>query len=379
MKKIKGLFLLSLGLPLLAGCQKTDYTEKMEAAKESAISIVSVSYIKFSQSEGIGLEGAKLINEYTHDGFTFSFEYEVKPYNNKTYDIEYLKVNDDILEVEIPTFSELNTDGTKTISYAAYVLHGTVKYAGSDGDKELLPNKVGTVVGEGNWNVRINAQDVKPVWERIADARKKASGATVVTSGYICAFMNPVDNGEFYNGVWIADGSDGMMLYSGNLDSIFGTYHIGDLIFVIGTASPYNGLFEVKPSAIVNDATHDNVVKPAEFKERSEADLAAFTSDNCSDLVKVQIQITSDLSETVSQSSKAINVKVKVGATTYTLYLNKHTNTQQRQDFIDKVNNNVGKTATLTTVMGYSNNTLQFTGCVITNGGSLADMITYAD
>ena len=47
--------------------------------------------------------------------------------------------------------------------------------------------------------------------------------------------------------------------------------------------------------------------------------------------------------------------------------------------FIDKVNNNVGKTATLTTVMGYSNNALQFTGCVITNGGSLTDMITYAD
>ncbi|MGM9873876.1 MAG: hypothetical protein ACI31G_03025 [Bacilli bacterium] len=379
MKKIKGLFLLALGLPLLAGCQNTNHTAEMEAARDDAIGLVSVAYNKFSSSDGINLAGAKLIEEQVVNNFKFSFEYEVQPYNNTTYDIEYLKVENNLLVVEIPTFAELNSDDSQTITYAAYVLHGTVKYAGYDGEKEVLPKLVNTTVATHDWRVRINAEEVKPVWERIAEARTKATGQTVVTSGYVCAFMNPVDSGEFYQGVWVADGSNGMMLYSGCLDSFFGNIQIGDLILVIGTASPYNGLFEVRPTSISEDASHASVVNEAVFAERTEAELAAFTAVNCSDLVKVPVTINSDLSSTTAAASTAISVSVSVGSTSYTLYLNKHTNTEHRQEFIDKVNANVGKTAYLTTVMGYNSSKLQFTGAVIVNGGSLADMITFVD
>lgn len=381
MKKIKGLFLTLLGLPLLAGCQKVDYTKAMEEARDQAISLVTVSYNKFSASEGLGLAGAKLIQTQIVNDFSFTFEYEIRSYNNTTYNIEYLKVNNGLLEVEIPTFSELNPNGGQAVTYAAYVLHGTIKYGGyvAEGKKEVLPKLVGTKVSESDWRVRINAEEIKPVWEKISAVRTKTKGQTVVTSGYVCAFMNPVDSGEYKNGVWIADGSDGMMLYGGSLTSVFGSLKIGDFILVIGEASPYNGLFEVVPSSITEDLAHTSVVAPAEFKERTEAELKAFTTDNCSDLIKTPITITTDLTDKTAEASKAISVSVKVGSTSYTLHLNKHTNTEQRQEFIDYVNANKGKTAVLTTVMGYNSNTFQFTGCVITQGGSLTSMITFVD
>ena len=371
MKKIFKLsFLALLAFPALVGCQQGSSEKKdggIEAAAKKAISQIGVYYGQYSGSDGINLAGADLYQEYTVDSYTFALSYAVAPVSG-TYEIEYLKIEGNKLVVEIPTFAELNADGSEKITYAAYSLTATLKHDG----KELEQ--------KGNWKIRINAEKVKPVWEKIIDARKKTSG-TVVTSGYVVALMNDKQDGEFSNGVWIADGNDGMMLYGGNLASYFSSLKIGTYVFVSGAASPYNGLFEVKPSVInLNEAPRANVAVP-EFKVTTEAELNAFTADNCSDPVLFEnVTITTNVAELANAAaSTAITLNLKVGNTSIAYYANKHTATEDRQALVDLLKANAGKTCSVKSVMGYNAGAFQISGAVLTEGGSLADNFIFAD
>lgn len=383
MKNIIKLSLLTiLALPAMVGCaNKGGSKEDLEKVAKTAAAEVGVAYSGYAGSDGLGLAGAKLITEYTVDEtYNFKFEYSVAPIN-KAYEIEYLKVEEAKLVVEIPTFAELEAQGFSGATYAGYKLSAKIKYAGvAEGKKEQYASYKDKEVGEGShWNIRINAETVKPVWQKISEARLKEKGETVVTTGYVTAFMNPVQDSEYSNGIWIADGADGMMLYGSSLTAYFGALHIGDMIMVIGPASPYNGLFEVNgPTIAFVDTTPEPIAQPV-WTEVNEATLATYDAVKANDPVIIRDAIiTSDVSET-TVGTGAISLDVKVGNTTYTYYLNKHTSAEHRQAVIDKINANVGKAVTIKSILGYNSGKLQITGCVITDNGGIADCLTFAD
>ena len=367
MNKLLKFSILSLmAIPAIAGCGSKNDSAKVEEAAKQAIADVGVAYSKFSSSSGISLAGAKVITEYKVGDYEFKFDYTVAPMGN-AYSIEYLKIDTEKsrLVVEIPTFQELEDQGFAGATYAGYKLNASVKHA----DKEVATQ---------SWNVRINAEKVKPVWQKLSEARLKDSGSTVVTTGYVTAFMNPVQDAEFMNGIWIADGADGMMLYGNSLTAYFGVLKIGSLVMVIGEASPYNGLFEVKnPTVEFVDEAPEGVVAPV-WTEIGEAELKAYEAVKASDPVTIpNATITSDLSGQTAADSKAITIKFKVGTTTFDYYLNKHTSTAHRQAVIDLVNANVGKTVTIKSVLGWNSGSRQVTGCVIVEGGTIADSLVF--
>ncbi|MCQ2776544.1 MAG: hypothetical protein MJ217_02330 [Bacilli bacterium] len=381
MKKIlKTGLLFLLAAPCLAACgQSNGPAVDLNKLAQNAINNLGVAYGEYAQTNGISLAGGKVIKEFTVDNHVFGFDYTVT--TTGTYKYEYLKLTEDKLEVKIPTFADLNADGTNTITYAAYQLNAKVTYKGVvEGEKEDAKSQIDKVIVENKtWNIRINAETVEPVWQKLSEARKKENGETVVTTGYVCAIMNNKDDSEYQNGVWLADGDAGMMLYGSALTAYFGALHIGDKLMVIGTASPYNGLFEVKPTklAIVDSTPED--IAPTVFKKCTEADLKAMTVANCSDPVEFEnVTIVTDLTGKLAENSTAITIKVKIGETEMTYYVNKHTNTAERQALIDLINANKGKTCTLKTVMGYNSGTLQFTAAMINEGGSICDNIIFA-
>lgn len=384
MNKLLKLSALSLlALPLLAGCGKANDTKGLQEAAKQAVAEVGVAYTGYSGSEGISLAGGKLIQEYTHDIYKFAFTYSVAP-NAKAYQVEYLKVEDGKLVVEIPTFDELETQGFTGATYAAYVLSAKVTYKGVvDGQKEKYAKQVDKEVAfeknPAEWKIRINAEKVKPVWQKISQARLKAKGETVVTTGYVTAFMNPVQDSEYSNGVWIADGADGMMLYGNSLVAYFGALHIGDMIMVIGPASPYNGLFEVNgPTIAFVDTTPEPIAEPV-WTKIGESELSSYGAVNANDPVIIEnAEITTDVSSMTAKDSTAINLSVKVGSKTISYYLNKHTATAHRQAVIDAIKANAGKKVTIKSVLGWNSDKLQITGCVIVDGGTIANSLTFA-
>ena len=72
--------------------------------------------------------------------------------------------------------------------------------------------------------------------------------------GYVTGKM-----GDTYAGVYVASGDMGIMLYAGNLEAQWNAngLKVGDLVDVMGAASPYNGLFEVKPQWVKKAAQSD--------------------------------------------------------------------------------------------------------------------------
>ena len=368
MKKLfKFSTLALLAIPAIVGCNGKNNGKNYEAQAKTAIAQVGVSYSSFAGTDGISLAGTKLITEYEVEGISFTFAYSVAPIGN-AYEIEYLKVDTEKsrLVVEIPTFAELEAQGFAGATYAAYKLSAEVSH---DGKK----------AADASWNIRINAEEVKPVWQKISEARLKESGATVVTTGYVTAVMNNADDAEYQNGVWVADGADGMMLYGASLTAYFTSLHIGDMILVIGQASPYNGLFEVKnPSISFVDESPEAIAQPV-WTEIGETELNSYDAVKANDPVTIpNATIVSDMSGKTAAANTAISIDVKVGGKTITYYLNKHTNTAQRQAVIDAINANSGKTVTIKSVLGWNASKLQITGCVVLEGGGLVDSLTFS-
>lgn len=382
MKNIIKLSLLAvLAIPAMVGCGgKGGSKEDLEQSAKTATAEVGVAYSGYSSSEGLGLAGAKLITEYTVGDAQFKLEYSVAAMA-KAYTIEYLKIEEEKLVVEIPTFAELEEQGFSGATYAAYKLSAKVTYLGAkEGAKEQFSSYIDKEIGEGaSWNIRINAETTKPVWQKIADARLKESGETVVTTGYVTAIMNPVQDAEYQNGVWLADGANGIMLYGSSLTAYFGAIHIGDMLMVIGPASPYNGLFEVKnPTIAFVENAPQEIVQPV-WTEIGESELGSYTAVNANDPVIIKnATITTDVSEMTAVDSKAITLSVKVGSKTISYYLNKHTNTAHRQAVIDLIKANAGKTVTIKSILGWNNNALQITGCCIADDGGIVNSLTFA-
>ena len=366
---MKKSLLALLVVPLLVGCgcnSKDDGGDapvdpsKNKTAIETAIAEVGVQYDAFASSSGISLAGAKLITEHTVDDTKFEISYTVEAL--QTYSIEYVKLNEEKmrLDVEIPTFDELKADGYSG-SYAQYKLVG--KFSGGGEEQEKT------------WKIRVNAEEIKPVWEKIVTARTKEKGATVVTTGYVVAFMNISDSSEFSNGVWIADGADGLMLYGG-LTSQYGQMKIGDMIMVVGKAEPYNGLFEIKnPSVSYVDDAPETIAEPI-FTETDEARFNEIKSDanHASDpILMKEVSVETDPDTLTPTKGKEMSISLKIGETKVTYFCNKHTDLEERKVLVEHLKAHKGEKCTVKSVMGIYNDALQFNGSIIVNGGSLTD------
>lgn len=384
MKKIiKSTLLALLALPLLAGCGDASGKVDIENLAKEAANIVGVAYTGFASTEGISLAGQDLITEYTYEGYKFNFEYEVSAFSETAnYKYEYLKIENNKLVVKIPTFAELNpglaADENPSVTYARYILKADIKYAGVTEGKEVANDKIGEVVAHEDWNIRINAEKVEPVWKKIEEARKASANETVVTTGYVAAFMNNVDAGEFRNGVWIADGSYGMMLYGGNLDGYFSSLKIGDMIMVIGIASPFSGLFEIKPSKIAFVTSAPETIVQPTHKVVTEAELKAMKSPlNTNELVLVEnCTITTNLADLTTDGS--MSLKVKFGSTTWTAYVNKHTNKAHREALLAHLKAHEGESFTLKTLISCNNDKLQFGPSIFAQGEGLLENFIFA-
>lgn len=381
-KFLKTSILCTLAAPLLVGCGGGNGGEKgpkLEDTVKRVVSLVGVAYGEYAQSSGISLAGADLIMDYELDDMKFTFDYTIAPMK-EGYKSNYVQIEGTRLNVEIPTFRELNDDdGSQAVTYAGYILSASVKYAGAvEGKTENNKKSIGQEVGTGKWNIRVNAEEIKPVWEKLSQARTKLNGETVVTTGYVCAFMNNKDDSEYSNGVWLADGDAGMMLYGAALTAYFGSIKVGDMVMVIGTASPYNGLFEVKPTKLSIVTSSPEEVAAPNFKEYTEDQIKAFTDVNCSDPVTVKnCTLVSDPDTLKVASATAISLSIKFGNTTYTGYVNKHTNQAERQALVDHLKAHKGQPFTLKTVMGYNSGSFQFTIADITGTDGLVSCFQF--
>ena len=346
MTKLLKLSLLSLFIvPALAGCGDNGNSKAKEEAK-IAFSQIDPSYSSFASSDGLGLAGAGLVMSYkTENGYEFNFKYSVAPMQGKTYASEYVKINTNVntLEVEIPTFQELNSDGSKTVNYAAYVLTAEALY------KEKT-------VDTRTWNIRVNAEENKPQVQTIADAKAtRQENDTVVTYGYVYGYYS-YDVNHFYTGVYIANGADGLLLYAGKLTNYFNLIEIGDLVMVIGKAAPYNGLFEVKPDSI-KTINHDvdGVAKPI-VTELTGLQYKALSSTSAGNLVKMEnLTMVSDLSNKTDFPKGAhwtLTAKDSEDRE-ITIYVNYHVKNAVMEEIRTLFTSNPGKTFNFTGALGW--------------------------
>lgn len=345
-KLLKLSFLSLFAIPLLAGCGES--SEQIKSAAQEAFTQIGVAYAGYASSDGLGIAGGNLITEYTtSEGYEISFKYSVAPAQGKTYDIEYVKINTtlNVLEVEIPTFQELNSGDSKDINYAAYVLTGEAYYKNKAVDSQT-------------WNLRINAEETKPVVQTIADAKAtRKENETVITYGYVYGYF-AYDANHFYTGVYIASGADGMMLYAGKLTNYFGIIDIGDLVMVVGKASPYNGLFEVKPDLVKQiDHAVDGVVEPI-CTTYTVPQIKGLTNVKAGDFVKVEnLTMVSNIADKTSyKKGEHWTLKAKDASDNeITIYVNYHVKNaveeEIRQLFID----NAGKTFNIVASLSWYN------------------------
>lgn len=280
-KSIISLGLLSLlSIGALAGCGEKKPEEPIETRTEEQIivdngaeavkllnpALESLSSTGLSYGESKSLTTLVTINS-SHQ---FTVTYSLNAFPGTSYAREYLTLQDDSsatmgkkLVTDAPTSEELgDADFAKyqlkyTMNFKGYVEGATapkgVEYTTKYINKEICKDA----------NVNVKVLPVKMA--KIKDAKSLASGTVVSTYGYIVGWLNPV-NGQIHNGVFIQDGTDGLQLYAGNISTVMWpegatepALKIGDLVHVVGKISPYNGLFEVKPSVLEKVASKPEV------------------------------------------------------------------------------------------------------------------------
>ncbi len=373
--------LSALAIAALAGCgnkNTVNYDEVLNKQAKLAFSQVAVSYRSFATTDGLSMCGEKLSREaITVDGFKFSYTYSVTA--QKEYDTEYVKINETgyYLDVIIPEIWEL-PDGYK--EYAAYTLTGNATFQGYVGDKKDDYSKyVGQSFGSQNWNMRVNAMETRPVVLKIADAKKKNEGDLIITRGYVCGWLEK-STANFYTGVYIADGTDGMMLYAGSLSNYVNDLEIGSLVQVSATLSPYNGLIEAKPvnNGIAVDII-DNTISQPELNVYTEADIKNAKVFNTGNMVKVENMTLASDQATIEglKVGEHWTFDAKVGSTTVQMSVNYHIGKDSQQALKDKLLANLNKKFTFIGNLSWYNK-VQLAPCVTWETATAADCFQFA-
>ena len=112
------------------------------------------------------------------------------------------------------------------------------------------------------WNFKVDTHEspdlsdytyisLKDLEEQYNADNNSHSGDKIYTFGKIVATMEPNET-HLYSGAYIQDGEYGLMLYAGQLSTLWFSvgFEIGDVVMIAGPTSPYSGLLEVKPTYI---------------------------------------------------------------------------------------------------------------------------------
>lgn len=356
-KNLKLIALATLVAPVLASCgnnNTTSYVETrteqeiIEELAESALLEVGLTYAKFA-SDGIPYGETSLTmtnNQKVWDGdqvgLNFSFTYTISP--QESYETPFLTLSDKegvaTLTADLVTLLDLQGYPESTLMGAAmYNLKAEVTFVGygenfkAPKGLKITSNFIGEKISENSWNALIKVTQSGKLSE-VKSAKNKDMVLTIgrITGAYDWSYD------EIFRGVWITDGADGLMLYAGTLQTDFydsedseAKLKVGDVVQVFGEASPYNGLFEVKPKKVikVTDQTVIDSIAPASYPTITGAELAAKTIVDTGNIVRIsglklgKLDGTPvDLSSLATGSHWTLNCND--GTTDITVYVNYH-------------------------------------------------------
>ena len=157
---------------------------------------------------------------------------------------------------------------------------------------------------------------------KIANLVKNGKKGDVVQLRGIYMGHNPTVNSNLYNAVYIADGSDYMMLYKVSPDMLKGLEEGKSVVEVSGTYSPYNGLPEVGTITSIKTVTDSSIAAPKTIE------LAADTKlENAN--INARVHIADAVVESVNVGDyDNTTITFKIGETTvpYSLYLDSRYN-----------------------------------------------------
>ena len=236
MKKLSYVLLTSLLLAGLTGCGSNNKKEKKltdqeiveEAANNPALLLSSGGAIIYANTTTQMKSGDFFLGMNTYEysetqkvEITWSFdkaaqwttgEYKKDP-TRSTLTPETVYDAADEYKTTITATAKLNS-ATATTTFYAYMNHTKVAIKSIKNYREGYA--AGTISGADN----------------------------VRFFGYVTGKMT-----DTYAGVYVGSGEFSIMLYAGNLEAQWNAneLQVGDLVDVMGSASPYNGLFEVKP------------------------------------------------------------------------------------------------------------------------------------
>ncbi len=324
MKKLKFLpFIFLLAVPALTGCGGDKYVETrseeevVNALGLQAMSEIGVAYAKFAY-EGVNPGENTLITEINQklwDGDQFGLNYTIS-YTltaKENYDTPYLSLNEagNVLTAQMVPSSAITAENYPTaasLGGAAYTLGAKMTFKGyAEGfvaPEGLTPSseQVGKEVKKQNFNALSKIVksgtigEIKVAYDSSDKETKINSGDYVYTTGRVTAAYDWKYE-EIFRGVVITDGSRGILLYAGCLQASFyddanspAKIKEGDIIAVYGQVSPYNGLFEVKPSMInlVTSDTEKAKIAAPTYREETYETFNKLKESDTGDLVKVQ-------------------------------------------------------------------------------------------
>jgi hypothetical protein len=229
-----------------------------------------------------------------------------------------------------------------------------------------------------SWNIRVRKIEI--IETTIGAMRNGTAGVkvkdVVKIRGYITAHFDEgtgTADTHMYAGVYIADGERAIMLYAGVMSSLWWeseepAFAIGDLVEVVGSYEPYNGLAEVKPASMVIIESDPNVLAPVNLVI---SDAATQWSKSALTGHDSRITVFNNLtyvSGTVSANGQHSSIYFKSGTTEVLMYINYHVGTAAQDQFRTFV---AGLTANVSVV--------NFTGVLSWYNGPQLSPTSFAD
>lgn len=377
MKLFKKFLIPFLAIGFLAGCGEeeiVDWTPQQVLAEASNFGAILINgstgtvYADRSQTVNVGtgdyLIGSRVINvkNVIKDLVTVTvtvnvaFEMDDETLSNWTIGRQRPTTDHDRFIPTIPS-------GEGAEDYSS-VLTATLSY----GEETLAVS----------WNIRVRKIEI--IETTIGAMRNGTAGVkvkdVVKIRGYITAHFDEgtgTADTHMYAGVYIADGERAIMLYAGVMSSLWWeseepAFAIGDLVEVVGSYEPYNGLAEVKPASMVIIESDPNILAPVNLVI---SDAATQWSKSALTGHDSRITVFNNLtyvSGTVSANGQHSSIYFKSGTTEVLMYINYHVGTAAQDQFRTFV---AGLTANVSVV--------NFTGVLSWYNGPQLSPTSFAD
>jgi len=290
--------------------KKTDTCEvsvlSVSSAEAAGIVVKTILY------PGIATAGVvsdfNLITEQSHLGYEFDIRHTaVNDPEGIGYTDTYIAISEDgsVCEITPPNALDVAED-----FYAKSKLTATVFY-----------NDVSTEVAK-DFNVKINP--MYPI-SRLSALYAAANGTGYLGKVAFDAYYVGQYSANAYQGVFLADGDYGIMLYGLTAAKIPAGLTTDTIVRVVGTAKLYSGVYEIDPVTMVK------VMDPEEVGEVDEPTTLALNDSTvlAFNLLSRKVTLTGTVATTDKgvrgdgSSRSGITLTVSTGTKTYTVYVHK--------------------------------------------------------